>query len=133
MTTDAVSGLTVVLTVDGAAVGATRDYTFTINQAVIDTTSDDAARWETLLASRRDWSMDIGCLYIYNDAAQVYIEEHLTEANPTSIALIWTLPDGRTFTGTALVTSYAITRAYEEVITMSVSLKGTGPIVTSTS
>ena len=133
MTTNAASGLTMTLSIAGAAVGAGRSNTLTINQAPIDTTSDDSSRWGDFIFGRRDWSVDMENLYIYTDAAQIYLEEHLTAGNPATVALIWTMPDTRTYTGTAIVTSYSFSRNYEDVITFTATLQGTGAIVTSTS
>jgi len=133
MTTSSVSGFTVTLTIEGAAVGAMRNSVLTINQAMIDTTSDDAGRWGEFVVGRRDWNISSDGLYIYTDAAQIYLEEHLTAANPATVTLIWTLPDGRTYSGTGLVTSWSINAPYEDAITFSVNIQGTDAITTSTS
>jgi len=133
MTTNAVSGLATLFTVEGAYLGAARNYNFSGSQAMIDATSDDSSRWGEYLVGRREWTIDIDMLYIYDDPAQIYLEEHWTGANPTSLTIIWTMPDTRTYTGTALLTSYNLTSAYEDVITCSVSLQGSDGITTSTS
>lgn len=104
-----------------------------MNQATIDSTSDDTSRWETALVGLRGWTVDMDCLYIYDDSAQIYLEEHLVAANPTSITLVLTMPDGRTYSGTGLVTAFNITSPHEDVITASISIKGTGALTTSTS
>ena len=133
MTTHSVSGLATLFTVEGAALGAARNYSFSGSQAMIDATSDDSSRWGEYLVGRRDWNIDIDMLYIYDNPAQIYLEEHWTGADPASLTVIWTMPDGRTYTGTALLTSYSLTSPYEDVITASVSLQGTDGITTSTS
>ena len=133
MTTNSVSGLATLFTVEGAALGAARNYSFSGSQAMIDATSDDSSRWGEYLVGRRDWNIDIDMLYIYDNPAQIYLEEHWTGGDPASLAVIWTMPDGRTYTGTALLTSYSLTSPYEDVITASVSLQGTDAIATSTS
>jgi len=133
MTTDAVSGLTVTLTVDGEAVGAAKGYTLSGSQAMIDATSDDSSRWGEYIVGRRDVTIDIDCLYIYNDQAQIYIDEHFFEGVPAALSLILTFPDGRTYTGEALVTSLTYNRNFEDVITAAVTLQITDGITTTTS
>ena len=133
MTTNAYSGLTTTLTIEGAAVGACRNSTLTINQAMIDTTSDDSSRWGEFVVGRRDWSIDLDGLYIYTDAAQIYLEEHITAANPAEVTLIWTLPDGRTYSGTGLCTTSSDRSPIEDAVTFSATIQGTDAITTSTS
>lgn len=133
MTTNSVSGLATVFTAEAAALGAARNYSFSGSQAMIDATSDDSSRWGEYLVGRRDWTIDIDMLYIYNDVAQIYLEEHWTAATPASLTIVWTMPDGRTYSGSALLTSYSLTSPYEDVITCSVSLQGTDAITTTTS
>ena len=133
MTTHSTGGLTTTLTIEGAAVGACRNSSITINQAVIDTTSDDSSRWGEFVVGRRDWTIDLDGLYIYDDAAQIYLEEHITAANPASVTLIWTLPDGRTYSGTGLCTTLNISSPYEDAVTFSATIQGTDAITTSTS
>jgi len=133
MTTHAASGLTVTLSVESTPLGGTRAYTLTMNQEVIDTTSDDSSRWEELLPGRRSWAIDTEALYIYDDTAAIYLEEHVTEANPAAVTVILTMPNGRTYSGDGLVTSIVISRDYEGAITASVSIRGTDALTTSTS
>lgn len=133
MTTTSVSGLATVFTAEAAAIGAAKNYTLTLSQGTIDSTSDDSARWGEYIVGRRDWTVDIDCLYIYTDAAQIYLEEHLTGAVPAIVTLVLTMPDGRTYSGTGIVTSFAITSNYEDVITASISIQGSDALTTSTS
>lgn len=133
MTTSAVSGLTVTLTAEGIALGAAKNYTLTINQATIDTTSDDSSRWGEYIVGRREWTIDIDCLYIYTDVAQKIFEEHITAEDPAEIDIVLTMPDGRTYTGVCIVTSITYTSNFEDVITASVSLQGTDALATTTS
>ncbi len=133
MTTNSVSGLTVTLTVEAAALAAGRTNTLTITQEAINATSDDSSRWDDFLVGQRNWTLESENLFIYDDAAQIYLEEHLTGAVPADVDVILTTPDSRTYTGTGIVTSYSLNRSYNDVMTISVSIQGTGAIITSTS
>lgn len=133
MSTGVVSGLASIFTVEGAAIGAARNYTLTINQATIDATSDDDARWADNIVGRRDWGIDIDAMYVDTDAAQKYLEEHLTAANPAAVTIIFTTPSSRTYSGTGIVTSVSLTSNYEDAVTYSISIVGDGAITTSTS
>ena len=133
MATDVVSGLSATLTCELAALGVAQNYTLTLNQALIDGTSDDDSRWDYSLVGRRDWSIDMDCLYLYTDACQIYIEQHITEANPAALTVIFTLPDGRTYSGTCLATSFSITSNFEGAISSSISLKGRGALTSTAS
>lgn len=133
MSTGVVSGLVSIFTVEGTALGAARNYTLTLNQATIDATTDDDSRWADNIVGRRDWSIDIDALYVDTDAAQIYLEEHLTAAKPAVVTIVFTTPSSRTYGGTGIVTSITLTSAYEDAVTYSVSIVGDGAIVTSTS
>jgi len=133
MATGVIAGLTSVFTSEGAALGVARSYTLTVNQALIDGTSDDDSRWDYALVGRRDWSIDIECLYLATDTTQIYIEEHLISANPAVLTVIFTLPGGRTYSGTCLATSYNISSNFEDAVSMSISLKGRGALTGSAS
>ena len=133
MTTNAASGLTVTLTVESTPLGAATNYTLTLSQGTIDATSDDSSRWGEYLVGRRDWSIDSDFLYIYTDTAATYLEEHLTGATPALVTVVLTMPDGRTYSGDGIVTSFVITSGFEETIKASISIQGTDALTTSTS
>ena len=133
MATGGVSGLTVTLTVENTPLASTTDYTLTINQEVIDETSDDSARWEELIVGRRSWSIDADFFYIYNDAAAVYLEEHVTAGNPASVSVVLTTPNNNTYSGEGIVTSFVISRNFEDAIKASCTIRGTAALATATS
>jgi len=133
MTTGAVSGLTVTFSVESTPLGAAANYTLTLSQGTIDATSDDSSRWGEYLVGRRDWTIDSDFLYIYTDTAAKYLEEHITSATPTYVTVILTLPDGRTYSGDGIVTSFTITSGFEETVKASISIQGTDALTTSTS
>jgi len=133
MTTNSASGLTATLSVEGDVIAGFRAFTLSGSQAMIDATSADSSRWDELIIGRRSVTIDIDALYIYNDIAQKVLDEHFFEGAPAALTLILTMPDGRTYTGEALVTSLTYNIPAEDVVTAAVTLQITDGITITTS
>ena len=133
MTTDAVSGLTATISIEGDVIAGFRAATLSASQATQDATSADSGRWDELIAGRRSFAIDVDALYIYNDIAQKALDEHVFEGNPTTVLLVLTMPDLRTYTGEAIVTSLVYNVPFEDVISVAATLQNTDGLVTTTS
>ena len=132
MTTGAVSGQSITLSIGGDLLAGSKNFTLSLNQATIDVTSRDDAFQAAFLAGRRDWTVDIDALYVHSDVAKKIL---LTNANTgaPSISAILTTADGATFTGSVIVTSLALAMPDEDAFTYTCSLQGTGALTISAS
>lgn len=139
MTTNAVTGKSMTLSVEGDLLAEAQSFSFHFAQAQIDVTSKDSDNWGDYLAGRKEWSIDFSGLYIYNDYGQRALKNHAlayTALVPIALPhlhLILTMPDGQTFTGEAILESLDYEGPAEEALTYSGSLKGAGALVPSAS
>ncbi len=133
MTSSAVSGKTLVLTLEGDAMAETRNFTITMNQALIDVTSRDSSFWHENIVATRDWEVAFEGLYIYNDVAKKVLQNHFASQTPTAITALLTFPNAETLTGECRMVSMVYTGPYNEALTISGSLKGTGVLTQSAS
>ena len=139
MTTNAVSGKSMTLSIEGDFVGEAQSFALHFAQSTIVVTSKDSNDWGDFLAGRKEWSIDFNGLYIYNDYAQRALKNHFlayTSLVPIAVPhlhVIITMPDGQTFTGEAVLESMDYEGPAEEALTISGSLKGKGALVPSTS
>jgi len=133
MTTDAVSGANMTLTAEGDVLAGARTITLSFSQATIDATSADSSRAGEYLVGRRDYTIDVDALYIYNDVAKKVLQNHICNASPAQVTCIVTMPDGATYTGEGIVTSLVYTGPYEDSLTATASITITDGLTCSTS
>lgn len=128
MTTSAVTGKNMTLSIEGDLVGEAQSFALHFSQSTIDVTSKDSDDWGDFLAGRKEWTIDFSGLYIYSDVAQKALVNHFVESTPTALTVIVTMPDGATFTGEAVLESMDFEGPAEEALTISGSLKGQGAL-----
>jgi len=129
----AVSGENMTLSVEGDVLAAARTVTISFSQATIDATSADSGRNGEYLAGRRDVTIDVDALYIYDDVAKKVLQAHFTEGSPSTLTCVVTMPDGNTYTGEGILTSLVFTGPYEDALTATASIQITGGITASSS
>lgn len=132
MTTSAISGQAITLSIGGDLIAGSRNFTLTLNQGTIDTTSRDDAFQGAYLAGRRDVTIDIEALYVYSDIAKKILQTQANTGSP-SISAIITMPDGATYTASVIVTSFALAMPAEDAVTYTASLQVTGALTISAS
>ena len=133
MTTYAVSRSPSVCTILSDIFSGYTNYKLSLNQEVIELSSDDSARWGEILAGHRSWSMEIEGLYIYTDLAQIYLEQHLTDEEPERVVLAFTPVDEKVFQGNGLVATIYCVSSFEDAIKINVDIRGTGLLVATES
>jgi predicted secreted protein len=134
MTTSAITGQALTLSIGGKAIAGSTNFTLVLNEATIDITSRDDNFQTALLAGKRDWALDVDALYVYTDVAKKIL---LTAANSgaPAITAILTMPspDTTVFTGSVLVTSFNLAAPAESGVTYKCAMKGTGALTISAS
>jgi predicted secreted protein len=85
------------------------------------------------LVARRGWTIDFDGLFIYNDVAKKVLLNHFSDQSPAAITAIVTMPDTATYTGECILTSMDFTGPYEDALTISGTLQGTGELTVSVS
>jgi predicted secreted protein len=133
MTTNSVSGHSMTLTCEGDVLGGARGVTLSFSQGTIDVTSADSSWWGEYISGRRDATIDVDALYIYNDVAKKVLQNHMCNQSPATITCIVTMPDAATFTGEGIVTSLVYTGPHEDALTAAASIQITDGLTCSTS
>jgi len=133
MTTAAVLGKNMTLSVEGDLMAEAVSFALHFGQSMVDVTSKDSNSWGDFLSGRKEWSIDFNGMYIYNDVAKKCIQAHFIDGSPATLTLIITMPDGATYTGEAVMESMDYEGPAEEALTISGSLKGQGALTASVS
>jgi TP901-1 family phage major tail protein len=133
MTTAAVIGKNMTLSIDGDLMAEAQSFALHFSQSTVDVTSKDSDSWGDFLTGRKEWTIDFSGMYIYNDLAQKALSRHLISGTPAYVVVIITMPDAGTFTGNAVLESMDYEGPAEEALTISGSLKGKGALVSTVS
>ena len=129
----AVSGKDMTLSVDGDVLAQARSVSIAFSQDTMDGTNADSDNWKDYLSSLRGWTVDAEALWIATDVAKKVLQTHYITRIPPTVEVIVTLPGPVTYTGDAILTSFSYAGTYNDVVTFSVSLQGTGALVPSVS
>lgn len=129
-----VSGSLCTLSIDGALLAESRNFTLTENQALIDLTNRDSAWWSQFIQGMRDWEISGDGLYIYNDLARRKLQNHYIARLPATLTCILTLSAGViTKQGECILTVLTYPAPHDDAATISFTLKGTDALVPSAS
>lgn len=132
--TAGVTGHSAVLSIEGAALAESTEFSLHFGQAMADMTNRDSNYWRQLLTTIRDWSISGSGLYIYNDLAKKYLFDHWNARTLPTLTAIFTFADGTvTATGEVIVTSLDVANPHDGPATISFTLEGTDALVLSAS
>lgn len=138
MTTAAIAGLAATLEIssDGGTtfnkIGECKDITLTVNGEVIDATSRDSQGWKEGIPGLLDWSAEGEAFYVASDVAQDNVYAALTGRTPVKVRFRPKVGTGNdSFTGDALIASWALSAPLGDAASSPISLTGTGPLVRS--
>lgn len=125
------NGTSMLVIVDGVAIGGTKSFTLDIKQANGDASSKDSAGWTDRIPGKRDWSVSFDGLY---DPAGVYnFEQIFDEIDARSqvyleMAVIDGTGGGELYKGYAYASGLTLTAGMEEPTTISGSFEANGPL-----
>lgn len=127
------NGTTMLLYVDGTAIGSTTSHSLSLELATRDATTKSSAGWEEVCAAMRSWSIDFDGLVSLADASG-YDTMRALIANRTEVTLLFSnLTSGDPqWSGKGILTSISTDAPQEDTMTMSGSFKGTGELTEST-
>lgn len=95
-----------------------------------------AGEWRSYLPSLIDWSISADGMYIVDDAALVALETAFTEGTEVTVEFSDKSKTGTTagagdlmgWTGSAIITSFPIDAPYDDALTYTIELQGTGAL-----
>ncbi len=108
-------------------VAGQRDATLNMDTGEFDATNKDSANWHEGLAGIRTWNISFDALLSETDTGLGELEDAFIDNAQVGIKL--TTAASNTYTGTATLTSYAFNMPYNDVVTASGTLSGTGALV----
>jgi len=133
MSSSAVSGHSMTMTVEGAALAESQTFSIHFTVATIDVTNRDSSWHGEYLQGRDEWTIDFDGLYIYDDLAKKYLQYYWSDRTPATLSIIVTMPDANTYTGEAILTSLDYEGPHEDKLSISGSLQGTAVLTCSAS
>jgi predicted secreted protein len=132
--TAGISGKLCTLSIEGAALAESQNFTLTCGKEVVDLTNRDSAFWRQLIGMKKSWSISGDGLYIYGDVAKKILVANWSGATQTMLTVILTLADGTiTATGEAWLTALSFPAPHDAAATISFTLEGTDALVFSVS
>ena len=132
MTTNAISGQAITITVGGASVAGSTSFTLSFAQATIDVTSRDDNFQAAFIPGKRDAKIDIDALYVYSNVGKKVLQQAAAAGGAAS-TFVMTMPDGCTYTGSGIITAFALTMPAEAAVVYKASIQVTGTLTISVS
>jgi TP901-1 family phage major tail protein len=122
-----VKGIDVVLKIGANTLGGQRNATLNRSAELIEVTDKTSTgQWKENVSGYKEWSVDCDGLYVVSDTAY----GALVTAFNAGTAVTITLTDSSTitYTGSAYITDFPLEAPYDDAVTYSVSLTGTGAL-----
>ena len=108
--------------------GASKGLSLDVSADTLDTTtrSDASHGFTTHMQSWKTWSVSTDGLYVANEIAKDTIGDYFDSGDEMPIMI--ELPDGTTYSGRTIVTSFPIDLPYDESVTFAAEFQGTGEL-----
>lgn len=128
-TTGVINGRNLVLLINGNVIGHAKNHSIEISNSLIDTTSKDAAGWETNIAGLKSVSLSGDGLIALDDT---YTVDDLTTVliAGTAVSYQYTtdVSGDKYWTGSGRIESLSMNAPNEEASTYTFSIKGTAAL-----
>lgn len=112
------------------AVAGQQGLTINRDKDTIEITSKDTeGGWKEFLVGFKEWSIDNDGLYVRNHDSHKLLAELFDGDDPVLVKVINQKAQTNLFGGMALVTSYPIEAPYDDAVTYTIALQGTGALV----
>ena len=106
-------------------VGGQRGATLTLNVDTAEITDKDSQGWREYLPTLKSWTLEFENFYIDDDAGVLELRNAFLNKEKKQVRL---KTANETYTGYAYVTSFPVEAPLDDVVTISFSLQGTGPL-----
>lgn len=111
------------------AVAGQQGLTINRDKDTIEVTSKDSQGWKQNIVGFKEWSIDNDGVYVRDHESHKLMKEAFDGDDPVLIKVTNQKAKTDLFGGLALVTSYPIEAPYDDVVTYTVTLTGTGALV----
>src|SRR5699024_1669324 len=111
------------------AVAGQQGLTINRDKDTIEVTSKDSQGWKQNIVGCKEWSIDNDGVYVRDHKSHKLMKEAFDGDDPVLIKVTNQKAKTDLFGGLALVTSYPIEAPYDDAVTYTVTLTGTGALV----
>jgi len=121
-----VKGVNVLIKIGELTVGGQRGATLNMAADTTDVTTKDSNGWKENELGFKEWGIEFDGLWVVDDAALTALQTAFMNDTPLSASM--EMPNGDAYSGTALLTEFPIEAPYDDNVTYSGSLTGTGAL-----
>lgn len=116
-----------------ALLGGQRNATLNRSAETIDATSKDTeGNWMESIAGFKSWGIEMEAAYVADDAAYKVLEDAYLKGDNVYVLIIFGQPSnesvGNAMTGEATITDFPIEVPYNDLVTYSLTLTGSGAL-----
>lgn len=111
------------------AVAGQQSLTINRDGDTIEVTSKDSDGWKEFIMGFKEWSMDQDGIYVRNEASHKLIGKFYDDGDPILVKVTNQKDEYDMFAGIALITSYPIEAPYDDSVTFTMNMQGTGKLV----
>jgi len=111
------------------AVAGQQSLTINRDGETIEVTSKDSDGWKEFIVGFKEWSMDQDGIYVKNEDSHKLIGKFYDNGEPILIKVTNQKDEQDMFAGMGLITSYPIEAPYDDSVTFTINLQGTGKLV----
>jgi len=111
------------------AVAGQQGLTINRDKDTIEVTSKDSDGWKQFIVGFKEWSIDNDGVYVRDHASHKQLKELFEGDEPFLIKVTNQKTETDLFGGLALLTSYPLEAPFDDAVTYTISLQGTGALV----
>lgn len=111
----------------GKVLGGQRGATLNRSAEVLDATTKDGEGWQENEAGLKSWGIDADGVYVESDMAYDLLES--AYLNSQKVVAYIELPSGTRYEGECVITDLPLEFPYDDLMTYSLSLTGSGALV----
>jgi len=111
------------------AIAGQQGLTINRDKDTIEVTSKDSEGWKQFVVGLKEWSIDNDGVYVRDHASHKQLKSLFEADEPFLIKVTNQKAKTDMFGGLALLTSYPIEAPYDDAVTYTIALQGTGALV----
>lgn len=103
-----------------------RNATLNRSAETLDATSKDSNGWKENEQGYKEWSVDADGVLVESDVAYGILETKWLNGENVNVVVI--MESGTEYAGSAVITDFPLDMPYDDLVTYSLSLTGSGPL-----
>lgn len=111
------------------AVAGQQGLTINRDKDTFEVTSKNSNGWKEFIGGLNEWSIDNDGIYVRSDVTHNALKEAYASGDPLLIKVVNIKTSKDMFGGLAILNSYPIEAPYDDAVTYTIGLQGTGELV----